>query len=136
MPGGQIQGKDAFKPITRWANKSTVPTQTLIINCHTNQTFSLLENHSQQLKFSERTKRVKHDSNLVDLTVDEGVPAVSDEDNRANKGEIEERSTSLPIEHTEEFINEDVSIVRVPKQITLVDITDETNAPVCTTLTL
>lgn len=113
-------------------NKSTAPSQTLIINCHTNQTFSLLENHSQQLKFSKRAKRVKYDSNLVDLTLDEGIPKLCNENETAGV-EIEETSKSTP---HEEFINEDVSIVKVPKQITLVDITNETNAPVCTTLTL
>ena len=122
MAGSQVRGKDEFKPVVRWDNKSTTPSQTLLLTCHTHHTFSLLERYALQAKLSPAPKRIKYEDGLVDLTNDD----------------VETNEVNTPRAHRQEHVevvDEEVSIVKRPREVPLVDMTDE-SAPVSSTLTL
>ena len=152
--GRSVTGKDEFKPVAKWENKSSIPTQTILLKYHTQLNYDLLYKHSLQLKTRKQSdnqtptsssipllKRIRYDeqTNTVDLTTDDedghnSDPITSNNTTSnlpkitMNTGNCNEASESqTPFE--EEVVNDEVTLVRVPKIIPFVDMTNEESEP-------
>ena len=150
--GQTVKGRDEFKPIQKWSNKSTHPSQVLLLKYHTQQTLEIMERCSGESNKS--VKRVRVDpTEVIDLTEDEDAPrvlsAVIDSITSSSSSAVlnsssvpvtpssltktypttTTTSTSAVLEEEHEVVNEDVTVIRQSKQIPLLDISDDQAAP-------
>ena len=154
--GRAVTGKDEFKPVAKWENKSSIPTQTILLKYHTQLNYDLLYKHSLQLKTRKLNepqltpsstipllKRMRYDeqTNTVDLTTDDDDGHNSDPLSNSNKTSnlpkitmntgtgsgVEASESQTPFE--EEVVNDEVTLVRVPKIIPFADMTNEEAEP-------
>lgn len=126
--GRTVTGRDEFKPIQKWHNKSNHPSQVLLLKYHTQQTLEIMERCSGES--NKPVKRVRVDpGEIVDLTEDENAPRIISSSAPATPSSAVSATTSAVVPAQDEVVNEDVTVVQVPKQVPLLDISDEQTAP-------
>lgn len=117
IAGRRIEkNKEKFPELIRWANKTTSPQYTLQLNYHTKDMLDLMQRIQNNEVDSILIKR-KREAEQIDLTLDD--------DNNNDKSENNN--------NTED--DEYIEVIKVDKEIDVLDITDETD-PVWSTVTV
>jgi len=138
-----VSGRDEFKPIQKWSNKTTHPSQVLLLKYHTQQTLEIMERCSGES--NKPVKRVRVDpTEIVDLTEDENVPRIlTATSNSSSSSSASTTPSSMTkncptttntaasgvLEEEHEVVSDEVTVVRQSKQVPLLDISDDHEAP-------
>ena len=147
--GRSVIGRDEFKPIQKWSNKTAHPSQVLLLKYHTHQTLEIMERCSGES--NKPVKRVRVDpTEIVDLTEDENMPRIlsgSSKSSSQTNTDVNATSSSSTVSPTtpslltrnfsttsaiveeDEVVNEEVTVVRQSKQVPILDISDEHAVP-------
>ena len=113
IAGRRIEkNKEKFPELIKWANKSPVPSYTIQLYYHTKDMLELMQRIQLQESNLLKRKRASDQQNLIDLTQDD-----DDNDDNNDYNNDNENNDTVDDEYLE--------VVKVDKEVDVLDITDE-----------